>query len=165
MNEWGQWGKSESIQRAAGIPARHVADADRHRSSRRRGAGGGGEGEVVDDDRRVHRRGHEDNFGQRGGGHGHGENGSKARTAERARRLVGQGYLAVCYSVRGQGGSEGLSFHLGARCCEGLCASIGSSAPPLVFCFGFLPFSWPSFLVLLVLPDISFYVINQQSGG
>lgn len=47
--------------------------------------------------------------------HGHGENGSKARTAERARRLVGQGYLAVCYSVRGQGGSEGLSFHLGAR--------------------------------------------------
>ncbi len=47
--------------------------------------------------------------------HGHGENGSKAMTAERARRLVSQGYLAVCYSVRGQGGSEGLSFHLGAR--------------------------------------------------
>ncbi|MFT5679593.1 MAG: putative acyl esterase [Myxococcota bacterium] len=47
--------------------------------------------------------------------HGHGENGSKAMTAERAGRLVGQGYLAVCYSVRGQGGSEGLSFHLGAR--------------------------------------------------
>ncbi len=47
--------------------------------------------------------------------HGHGENGSKAMTADRARRLVGQGYLAVCYSVRGQGGSEGLSFHLGAR--------------------------------------------------
>jgi len=47
--------------------------------------------------------------------HGHGENGSKAMTAERAQRLAGQGYLAVCYSVRGQGGSEGLSFHLGAR--------------------------------------------------
>lgn len=47
--------------------------------------------------------------------HGHGENGSKAMTEARAGRLVGQGYLAVCYSVRGQGGSEGLSFHLGAR--------------------------------------------------
>ena len=49
-----------------------------------------------------------------------------------------------------------LSFHLGTRCCESLCVSVGSSASPLVFCFGFLPFSWPSFLVLLVLPVILF---------
>ena len=47
--------------------------------------------------------------------HGHGETGSKASTLDRGRRLAGRGYLAVCYSVRGQGGSEGLSFHLGAR--------------------------------------------------
>jgi predicted acyl esterase len=47
--------------------------------------------------------------------HGHGDNGSKAMTLDRGRRLAGRGYLAVCYSVRGQGGSEGLSFHLGAR--------------------------------------------------
>ena len=47
--------------------------------------------------------------------HGHGEDGSKATCLPRARRNAGQGYLCLCYSVRGQGGSEGLSFHLGAR--------------------------------------------------
>ena len=47
--------------------------------------------------------------------HGHGEDGSKASTLPRARRLAGRGLLCVCYSVRGQGGSEGLSFHLGAQ--------------------------------------------------
>jgi predicted acyl esterase len=47
--------------------------------------------------------------------HGHGEDGSKATTLPRARRLAERGLLGVCYSVRGQGGSEGLSFHLGAR--------------------------------------------------
>ena len=47
--------------------------------------------------------------------HGHGEDGSKASTLERGRRYARMGYLTLCYSVRGQGGSEGLSFHLGAR--------------------------------------------------
>ena len=47
--------------------------------------------------------------------HGHGEDGSKATTLERARDLADRGYVALCYSVRGQGGSEGLSFHLGVR--------------------------------------------------
>lgn len=47
--------------------------------------------------------------------HGHGEDGSKASTLERGRRYAGRGWLALCYSVRGQGGSEGLSSHLGAR--------------------------------------------------
>ncbi len=47
--------------------------------------------------------------------HGHGEDGSKASTLPRGRRLAGEGYVTLCYSVRGQGGSEGLSFHLGAQ--------------------------------------------------
>lgn len=47
--------------------------------------------------------------------HGHGDAGSKASTLGPARRLAERGYLAVCYSVRGQGGSEGLTFHMGAR--------------------------------------------------
>lgn len=47
--------------------------------------------------------------------HGHGENGSKATTLARGRELADRGYAVLCYSVRGQGGSEGLSFHLGAR--------------------------------------------------
>lgn len=47
--------------------------------------------------------------------HGHGEDGSKASTLPQGRRLAGEGYAALCYSVRGQGGSEGLSFHLGAQ--------------------------------------------------
>ena len=47
--------------------------------------------------------------------HGHGDAGSKARTLPRGRRLAERGYQVLCYSVRGQGGSEGLSFHLGAR--------------------------------------------------
>jgi len=47
--------------------------------------------------------------------HGHGDAGSKAATLERGRRYAERGYLTICYSVRGQGGSEGLTFHLGAR--------------------------------------------------
>lgn len=47
--------------------------------------------------------------------HGHGEDGSKAMTLERGRRLAGRGIVALCLTVRGQGASEGLSFHLGAR--------------------------------------------------
>ncbi len=47
--------------------------------------------------------------------HGHGEDGSKASTLARGRRYAGLGYVVLCYTVRGQGGSEGLSFHLGAR--------------------------------------------------
>jgi predicted acyl esterase len=47
--------------------------------------------------------------------HGHGEDGSKASTLERARRCAARGRIALAYSVRGQGASEGLSFHLGAR--------------------------------------------------
>lgn len=47
--------------------------------------------------------------------HGHGEDGSKAMTLDRGRRLAGRGIAALCLSVRGQGASEGLSFHLGAR--------------------------------------------------
>ncbi len=47
--------------------------------------------------------------------HGHGENGSKATHLERGRELAERGYAVLLYSVRGQGGSEGLSFHLGAR--------------------------------------------------
>jgi predicted acyl esterase len=47
--------------------------------------------------------------------HGHGEDGSKAATLERARKYAARGRIALSYSVRGQGGSEGLSFHLGAR--------------------------------------------------
>jgi len=47
--------------------------------------------------------------------HGHGDAGSKAASLERARRYASRDYIAVCYSVRGQGGSEGLTFHMGAR--------------------------------------------------
>jgi uncharacterized protein len=47
--------------------------------------------------------------------HGHGEDGSKASTLERGRRYAERGWLVLAYSVRGQGGSEGLSSHLGAR--------------------------------------------------
>lgn len=47
--------------------------------------------------------------------HGHGEDGSKASTLERGRRLARRGIAALCLTVRGQGASEGLSFHLGAR--------------------------------------------------
>lgn len=47
--------------------------------------------------------------------HGHGDTGSKAATLDQARHYAGRGYLTVCYSVRGQGCSEGLSFHLGPR--------------------------------------------------
>ena len=47
--------------------------------------------------------------------HGHGDTGSKASTLGSGRRLADRGYLAVCYSVRGQGCSEGLSFHMGPR--------------------------------------------------
>lgn len=47
--------------------------------------------------------------------HGHGEDGTKASTLERGRRFAGRGIAALCLTVRGQGASEGLSFHLGAR--------------------------------------------------
>jgi predicted acyl esterase len=47
--------------------------------------------------------------------HGHGEDGSKAHTLDRGRGYAERGWLALCWSVRGQGGSEGLSYHLGAR--------------------------------------------------
>ncbi len=47
--------------------------------------------------------------------HGHGDAGNKTSMAERALRYVQRGYLVVAYSVRGQGCSEGLTFHLGPR--------------------------------------------------
>ena len=47
--------------------------------------------------------------------HGHGDAGSKASMLLRGRRYAERGYLSVCYSMRGQGGSEGLTFHMGAR--------------------------------------------------
>ena len=47
--------------------------------------------------------------------HGHGEDRSKADWLAEARRQAERGYLGVCYSVRGQGGSEGLCMHLNAR--------------------------------------------------
>ena len=47
--------------------------------------------------------------------HGHGEDRSKADWLEDARRYADKGYLCVSYSVRGQGGSEGLCLHLSAR--------------------------------------------------
>lgn len=47
--------------------------------------------------------------------HGHGDNASKESMFARAERYAERDYLAVCYSVRGQGASEGLTFHLGAR--------------------------------------------------
>ena len=47
--------------------------------------------------------------------HGHGDASSKAATLGLGRRYAGHGYLAVCYSVRGQGCSDGLTFHMGPR--------------------------------------------------
>ena len=47
--------------------------------------------------------------------HGHGDAGNKTAMFDRARHCVGRGYLTVSYSVRGQGDSEGLVFHMGAR--------------------------------------------------
>lgn len=47
--------------------------------------------------------------------HGHGDAGSKVSSLPRGRRLAGRGYVTVSYSVRGQGASEGLVFHMGAR--------------------------------------------------
>lgn len=47
--------------------------------------------------------------------HGHGDTGNKAAMYGRARRISERGYVAVSYSVRGQGDSEGLSFHMGVR--------------------------------------------------
>jgi predicted acyl esterase len=48
--------------------------------------------------------------------HGHGDDGNKSMPLARwGRRHAGRGYAVVAYSVRGQGASEGLSFHLGAR--------------------------------------------------
>ncbi len=47
--------------------------------------------------------------------HGHGDAASKASSIPRGRRLAERGYLTVSYSVRGQGESEGLVHHMGAR--------------------------------------------------
>ena len=47
--------------------------------------------------------------------HGHGDNSSKAGTVGRARQLAERGYVAVTYSVRGQGASEGLSHTLSVQ--------------------------------------------------
>mgnify|MGYP002640993571 CR=1 FL=1 len=47
--------------------------------------------------------------------HGHGDTGCKVSCLPRARHLVARGYAVVAYSVRGQGASEGLSFHMGPR--------------------------------------------------
>ena len=47
--------------------------------------------------------------------HGHGDAGNKTSMYGRARRYAERGYLTVSYSVRGQGDSEGLVFHMGAR--------------------------------------------------
>lgn len=47
--------------------------------------------------------------------HGHGDTGCKVSCLPRARRLAQRGYVVVAYSVRGQGASEGLSFHMGPR--------------------------------------------------
>ncbi|MEE2753603.1 MAG: CocE/NonD family hydrolase, partial [Candidatus Latescibacterota bacterium] len=47
--------------------------------------------------------------------HGHGDAASKASSLPRGRHLTRRGYVTVCYSVRGQGGSEGLVHHMGAR--------------------------------------------------
>jgi predicted acyl esterase len=47
--------------------------------------------------------------------HGHGDTACKASCLPRARRLTERGYLTVAYSVRGQGASEGLCFHMGPR--------------------------------------------------
>jgi predicted acyl esterase len=47
--------------------------------------------------------------------HGHGDTGCKASCLPRARHLAQRGYVVAAYSVRGQGASEGLTFHMGAR--------------------------------------------------
>ena len=47
--------------------------------------------------------------------HGHGDAGNKTSMFGRAKRYANRGYLTVSYSVRGQGDSEGLVFHMGAR--------------------------------------------------
>ncbi|MEE2831082.1 MAG: CocE/NonD family hydrolase [Candidatus Latescibacterota bacterium] len=47
--------------------------------------------------------------------HGHGDTGCKASCLPRARHLAQRGYVVGAYSVRGQGASEGLTFHMGAR--------------------------------------------------
>lgn len=47
--------------------------------------------------------------------HGHGDTVCKASCLPRARRLAERGYMSVAYSVRGQGASEGLCFHMGPR--------------------------------------------------
>ena len=47
--------------------------------------------------------------------HGHGDAGNKAAMRPLAEHYRDRGYLTAGYSVQGQGGSEGLSFHMGAR--------------------------------------------------
>lgn len=47
--------------------------------------------------------------------HGHGDSGNKTAMFGRAKRYAQNGYLTISYSVRGQGDSEGLVFHMGPR--------------------------------------------------
>ncbi len=47
--------------------------------------------------------------------HGHGDAGNKTTLYGRAKRYAERGFLTVSYSVRGQGDSEGLCFHMGPR--------------------------------------------------
>ncbi|MDA0710618.1 MAG: CocE/NonD family hydrolase [bacterium] len=47
--------------------------------------------------------------------HGHGDTNDKSTLFPRARHYADLGYLAMSYSVRGQGRSEGLVFHMGPR--------------------------------------------------
>lgn len=47
--------------------------------------------------------------------HGHGDAGNKTSMFTRAQQYAQQGYLTISFSVRGQGNSEGLVFHMGPR--------------------------------------------------
>ncbi|MBT3605197.1 MAG: CocE/NonD family hydrolase [Candidatus Latescibacteria bacterium] len=47
--------------------------------------------------------------------HGHGDAGNKTSYFARAQQYAKQGYLTISFSVRGQGNSEGLVFHMGPR--------------------------------------------------
>ncbi|MFT5365913.1 MAG: putative acyl esterase [Candidatus Latescibacterota bacterium] len=47
--------------------------------------------------------------------HGHGDTGNKTSYFARAQQYAEQGYLTISFSVRGQGNSEGLVFHMGPR--------------------------------------------------
>ncbi len=47
--------------------------------------------------------------------HGHGDTGNKTSMFARAQHYAQRGYFTISYSVRGQGNSEGLVFHMGPR--------------------------------------------------